>query len=448
MDSFVVIFNHSVSTSLASMHPLYVVFSVIVYTLALIVLPLFLIITVFAITFLVIYIKELITQEQQPPIAGPVFNHLVYFNTMFDYHSYLARKYCTYRMITPTHSEIYTVDPRNVKHVLKTNFSNYGKGQYNYGIMKDLFEDGIFAVDGEKWRHQRKLASYEFSTKVLRDFSSVIFLANAAKLVAKVSEAATSNIMMDLQELLMKCTLDSIFKVGFGTELNSLSGSDEIGYQFSKAFDDANVSVYWRYVDPSWKIKRILNIGSEASLRRNIKVIDAFVLRLIRRKRKQMKNEKDEKCTKEDILSRFLVESEKDPENMTDRYLRDIILNFLIAGKDTSANTLTWFFYMLCKHPFVQEKVVQEVRDAMKGSENPSIQEFTELDGKSSEKEDVLPDGSRVKKGDGVSYMPYAMGRMTLVWGEDAEEFRPERWIENGIFRPESPFRFVTFQAS
>lgn len=57
------------------------------------------------------------------------------------------------------------------------------------------------------------------------------------------------------------------------------------------------------------------------------------------------------------------MESKKDPETMNDQYLRDIILNFMIAGKDTSANTLSWFFYMLCKHPLVQEKVAQEVRD-------------------------------------------------------------------------------------
>lgn len=61
------------------------------------------------------------------------------------------------------------------------------------------------------------------------------------------------------------------------------------------------------------------------------------------------------------MLSRFLLESKKDPSNMTDEYLRDIILNFMIAGKDTSANTLSWFFYMLCKNPLVQEKVAQEV---------------------------------------------------------------------------------------
>lgn len=63
---------------------------------------------------------------------------------------------------------------------------------------------------------------------------------------------------------------------------------------------------------------------------------------------------------KEDILSRFLQVTETDP-----KYLRDIILNFVIAGKDTTAATLSWFIYMLCKHPAVQEKVAQEVEEAM-----------------------------------------------------------------------------------
>ena len=61
------------------------------------------------------------------------------------------------------------------------------------------------------------------------------------------------------------------------------------------------------------------------------------------------------------------MESEKDPETMNDQYLRDIILNFIIAGKDTSAGTLSWFFYMLCKNPLIQEKIAQEVRDVFGG---------------------------------------------------------------------------------
>lgn len=56
------------------------------------------------------------------------------------------------------------------------------------------------------------------------------------------------------------------------------------------------------------------------------------------------------------------MESVKDPENMTDQYLRDITLNFSIAGKDTAASTLTWFFYIICKHPLVQEKIARKSR--------------------------------------------------------------------------------------
>ncbi|OUZ99485.1 Cytochrome P450 [Macleaya cordata] len=438
-----------------------------------------LLLTVFGIATLISHVKEWMMKEKRPPIAGLMLHQLVYFNTLFDYQTFLARKYPTYRLILASHSDIYTSDPVNVEYILKTNFSNYSKGKYNYEIMKDLFGDGIFAVDGDKWRHQRKLASYEFSTKVLRDFSSDVFRSNAAKLVANVSEAASLNKMIDLQDMLMKSTLDSMFKVGFGIELNSLSGSNEFGNRFTKAFDDSNVIVFWRFVDPFWKIKRFLNIGLEASLKRNIKVMDDFVFNLIKHKREQMKSETKSERSKQDILSRFLIESEKDAAaNMTDRYLRDIILNFMVAGKDTSANTLTWFFYMLCKNPFIQEKIVQEVRESTNTAGNDisnSIDEFTEriteealdkmqylhaaltetlrlypavpVDGKNSDEEDILPDGLKVRKGDGMNYMPYAMGRMTYIWGDDAEDFRPERWLQNGVFRPESPFKFTAFQA-
>ena len=73
------------------------------------------------------------------------------------------------------------------------------QGSYNYNILRDLLGDGIFTVDDEKWRQQRKVSSYEFSTKVLRDFSSVVFRKNGAKLAKVVSEAARSNRTMDIQ---------------------------------------------------------------------------------------------------------------------------------------------------------------------------------------------------------------------------------------------------------
>ncbi|KAG0512538.1 hypothetical protein BDA96_10G022700 [Sorghum bicolor] len=61
------------------------------------------------------------------------------------------------------------------------------------------------------------------------------------------------------------------------------------------------------------------------------------------------------------------------------------------------------------------------------------------------DEDDTLPNGYRVVKGDGVNYMIYAMGRMTYLWGKDAEEFKPERWLVNGVFQQESPYKFAAF---
>ena len=96
----------------------------------------------------------------------------------------------------------------------------------------------------------------------------------------------------------MKTTMDSIFKVGFGFELNTLSGSDESSIQFSNAFDEANSLVYHRYVDLFWQLKRYFNIGSEAKLKRNIQIIDDFVMKLIHQKREQMNGQDNVRAAK------------------------------------------------------------------------------------------------------------------------------------------------------
>lgn len=66
-------------------------------------------------------------------------------------------------------------------------------------------------------------------------------------------------------------------------------------------------------------------------------------------------------------------------------------------------------------------------------------------DGRCADADDILPDGFHIRKGDEVNYVSYAMGRMPYIWGNDAEDFRPERWLKDGIFQPESPFKFIAF---
>lgn len=74
---------------------------------------------------------------------------------------------------------------------------------------------------------------------------------------------------------------------------------------------------------------------------------------------------------RENIVSRFLQAETSDP-----KYLRDIILNFVIAGKDTTAVTLAWFIYMLCKHPAVQERVAREIKEVTNVEDVTNFAEF------------------------------------------------------------------------
>ncbi|XP_008803291.2 cytochrome P450 704C1-like [Phoenix dactylifera] len=413
--------------------------------------------------------------KRYPPVVGTVFHQFFNFRRLHDYHTELSRKHMTFKLLAPFRQQIYTTDPTVIEYILKTNFPNYGKGLFNYQNSKDLFGDGIFAVDGDKWRHQRKLASYEFSTKVLRDFSGAVFKSNAAKLAHIISESAVSNKKLNIQDLFMKSTMDSIFKVGFGTDLDCLHDSYD-GSIFANAFDDSSEFIMLRYVNVFWKIMKLLNIGSEAILKERIKVVNDFIYKLIDKRAEQCSNGRNDLEKKEDILLRFLEESRRDPQNMSYQYLRDIVLNFLIAGKDTTAGTLSWFFYMLCKNPSIQEKISQEVKEVTEANEDANFDEFAKcitdeslnkmhylhaslsetlrlypavpLDNKVCFSDDILPNGFNVRKGDVVFYQPYAMGRMEYLWGKDAECFRPERWLDdNGTFQAESPYKFTAFQA-
>ncbi|KAL6127035.1 hypothetical protein ACLB2K_075080 [Fragaria x ananassa] len=386
----------------------------------------------------------------------------------------LAYKYKTYRMLSLFRTIVYTADPANVEYVFKTNFANYSKGLYLHEILSDYMGDGIFAVDGGKWMHQRKASSSQFSTKVLRDFSSEIFKTNGLKLAGIIHQAANCSKSIDIQDLFMKSTLDSIVMILLGFDLDTLSGTNnEESIQFSNASDESNGATLYRVFDIFWKIKRFLNIRSEAMIKENIKVVDKFVYNLINRKIETLQNSEDDELPlrKSDFISRLIETRETDP-----KYLRDMVFNFIAAGKDTTTSALSWFIYMMCKHLDIQDKIAREIREATGLNNTSSADELAAnltkealskmqylhaalnetlrlypavpMIARGCFSDDTWPDGHSVRKGELVIIQPYSMGRMKFIWGDDAEEFRPERWLDgNGNFKEESPFKFIAFNA-
>ncbi|THU69827.1 hypothetical protein C4D60_Mb08t18510 [Musa balbisiana] len=426
------------------------------------------------------------------PVIGSTIEQLKNYDRMHDWLAGYLSESKTVTVSLPFKSYTYIADPASVEHVLKTNFANYPKGEAYRSYMDVLLGDGIFNADGELWRAQRKTASLEFASKNLRDFSTRVFREHALKLSRILCQVPVDR-DVDMQDLFMRMTLDSIGKVGFGVEIGTLA-ADLPENAFAQAFDDANIIVTNRFIDPFWRIKRLLRVQGEARLQRSIKVLDEFTYDIIRRRKAKIKLARAKRNgdeMKHDLLSRFIELGEGEGEGdgsifSDDKSLRDVVLNFVIAGRDTTAATLSWFIYMVMTHPGVAEKLHDELKafeeerakeegvallveafddrmtqfagflsyDSMGRlaylhaciSETLRLYPAVPQDPKGILKDDVLPDGTKVKAGDMVTYVPYVMGRMEYNWGPDAALYKPERWFKDGILQTVSPFKFTAFQ--
>ncbi|EFJ19087.1 medium chain fatty acid hydroxylase [Selaginella moellendorffii] len=364
-----------------------------------------------------------------------------------------------------------TSNAQNVEYILKTNFDNYPKGEYVCDTLRDLLGDGIFNADAGLWKLQRKLASYEFTTRSLHDY----LMDSVAEKIEKRLLPTIASICgrrVDLQDVFMRFAFDSICKLAFGVDPMSLDPSFPT-IAFARAFDEStrlSTERFYQVHPLLWKIKRYFNLGSEKHLKEYLAIVNEFAAMVIKNRRKKTGARENQ-----DLLSRFMaLEMEDTASSYSDKFLRDIIISFVLAGKDTTSVTLSWFFWLLSKHPKVENKIIQEIVDVAERNHEPgrrmkhfAYSELREMnylqaalseslrlypavpfDSKGAKGPDVLPDGSRIEKGTRVTYQIYAMGRMESLWGKDCLEFKPERWLSStGSFVNESPYKFTAFQA-
>ncbi|KAL8474593.1 hypothetical protein ACS0TY_031155 [Phlomoides rotata] len=350
---------------------------------------------------------------------------------------------------------IVTANPDNVEYILKTNFHNFPKGKLFTELLGDFLGLGIFNVDGDTWSTQRKLASHEFSMKSLREFVVKVLEDEVeSRLVPVLENAAGNDAVLDMQDVLRRFAFDTICKVSLGMDPCCLDLSRPTP-PLSAAFDAASEISAMRGAAPVgavWKLKRLLNVGSEKELKDAVKLVHECVNEIIKLKRE--KNE-DKNESENDLLSRFL-ESGLDQE-----MVRDMVISFLMAGRDTTSAALTWLFWLLTGHREIEAQVVEEIGDQRLGFDQLKNMSFIKAclcesmrlyppvvwDSKHAARDDVLPDGTPVRRGNRVTYFPYGMGRMEELWGKDRLEFRPDRWLdENRAVKMVSPYKFPVFQ--
>ncbi|KAI3933611.1 hypothetical protein MKW92_030129 [Papaver armeniacum] len=387
-------------------------------------------------------------------LDGPIFSNLKYFVTCHD---------------------------KNIEYILKSHSNNFPKGP-DFKQVFDPLGDGIFNVDSDAWKLQRRMAHAAFISSEYKDLvSNMCRRVVEDQVVPLLVRLAKTGTTIDLQEVCSRFAFDVNMNTIFGTHANYLS-IELPSNDLAEAIDAAQEGVFYRHTMPMfmWKLMRLFGIGREGEVTKALKTVNMHFYEYISQKR--MKLIKGVKTF--DLLSLYINRTQDhkktfapSPHKNDDKFLRDSMFSLFLAGKDTIASGLIWFFWLVSKSPSVEKKIIEELKVLMSSKtrklteygEWPWVFDSDDINGlvylhaalcesmrlyppvsysrKTVLSEAVLPDGSLVKPGMEIIIPFYSVGRMPWIWGEDCLEFRPERWIDDDgkLNRHENVSKFVAF---
>ncbi|CAN9124789.1 unnamed protein product [Alternaria alternata] len=370
----------------------------------------------------------------------------------------------------PTHEQqllgargINTVEPRNIEEVLSAQFEDFSLG-LRPKHFAPLMGSGIFTQDGAAWRHSRALLRPQFTSNRYQNFEEM------KKSVESLTDQISPNSVVDLQPLFFRLTFDTTTFLLFGKTLSSLQSSDIAGKEseFAAAFNLGQ-----DYLSHRGRLGDLYWLANTPEFWRACKTSHRFVDDAIQDALDNADKSEPEKTEDEDKKSYVFIDA-LIQETRDKKELRDQCLNVLLAGRDTTACCLSWTLRLLARHPQVLERLRKEIDEVVGLGEDAS--QPTRVDLKKMRYLDLVlkevlrlypsvpvnsraalktttlpvgggPDGQSpilVRKGEAVGYCVYAMHRRTDIYGEDALDFRPERW-EDGTLLHDVGYGYLPF---
>ena len=216
---------------------------------------------------------------------------------------------------------------------------------------------GVFAANGDVWSRQRRMVMAGFNpTHVKSYFPSLLKVTQ--RLRGRWKKAATAGTRIDLQADLMRFTVDAIAGLAFGAEVNTLESDDDV---IQKHLDKIFPSMFKRMYSaiPYW---RYFKLPADRQLDRSLAEVNAAVDGFIAQARTRMLADPSLREQPNNLLEAMITAADQEGSGIDQREVAGNVLTMLLAGEDTTANTLAWMIYLLSRHPTALARATAEVR--------------------------------------------------------------------------------------
>lgn len=339
----------------------------------------------------------------------------------------LAREYGDFTQFSFGPFRMYFANhPDLIHQVLVEDAAKYYKTKLTKELLRPSLGNGLLISDGELWKRQRKLIQPAFHAARIAAYAETM-TAYTERAIGEWQPGQTRNIAHDMMSL----TLDIVIKTLFGEQLTPQERED-----IGRAVDIGQKQVGQGFKTivrtPNWLPTPARREGEWAMGK-----INAVIARFIAQYRQTGQD-------RGDLLSMMLAAVDE-AGSMSDAQARDEAFTLIVAGHETTANTLTWAWYLLSQHPQVEAALHTEL-DAVLSGRAPTFEDlphlpFTEAVVKETlrlypaayitsrePQEDVRIGEYHIPKGYSVLVSPYITHRDPR-WFDAPEQFMPERWL-------------------
>lgn len=341
--------------------------------------------------------------------------------------------------------------PAMIAEILVKNSYGFEKPDFAREFLAFIIGWALLTTEGEEHKLQRRNMLPAFSFRHIKDLYPLFWgksLEGIAAMTEDNKRKAGSDgwADMEVQSWSVRSGLDIIGLAATGIDFGAVKNADN---PLAKSYYVLNPSpldfvlLGMRALLPGW-VATNLPIHRIRSVKKATKHIRSAAVELIADKKRRLANKEDIGV---DILSVALQSNLFTDENLVDQ-----MMTFLSAGHETTAASLIWVMYLLCKYPRVQDRLRQEVREHLPSPNSPNATNITsnDIDGmpylnavcsEALRTHSPVPATIRVANANTTvagHYIPkdtllvlpiWALNTDPQLWGPDAHEFKPERWL-------------------
>lgn len=236
-------------------------------------------------------------------------------------------------------------------------------------------EQGVFTATGEAWRRQRRMVMAGFDPAHVKSYFPAL-QSVAQRLEQRWRKAARQHQEIDLQADLMRYTVDTIAGLAFGAEVDTLGSDGDVIQQHLDKIFPALIKRILAPI-PTW---RIVRLPADRQLERSVAEVKLAVAGFIQQARARLRADPALRAHPHNLLEAMIVAADEAGSGIDDRQVAGNVLTMLLAGEDTTANTLAWMIDLLWRHPRALARASAEVRAVIGDAAAPTAEQLASLD--------------------------------------------------------------------